>query len=254
MMHRLHSYLDYEWAAIYAQFMSKAEYDNGYVEALNFSYEFSPVTSMVFSRDSNIFRLDKAAAMYFWYRKADPYDHSIIKYFMEYARCVDDVHRRFNSNYGVYAYEQKGLERCIVELLKNRTSRQAAFCINNNIAMHADSIDKLCTNTIQFFIRNSKLEMTVQMRSSNFITLLPYDAFMFSVFYFDVFYALRKHYPDLLFGKIHMQVASLHLYEKDLYNISKSEWLKFEYVQLNDNNWRTNLELQLLNALKDQCL
>lgn len=241
--------MGYEWAAIYAQFMSKAEYNDGYVEALSFSYEYSPAVSMIMSYDSTLFKLDKAAAMYFWYKKADKYDYSILEYFTEYARCIDDAHLAFNSNYGIYAYEQKGLRRCIVQLLKNIDSRQAMFCINNNVAMHEDSIDKLCTNTIQFFIRNNKLEMIVQMRSSNFVTLLPYDAFMFSTFYFFVYYELIRTYPDLKFGKIHMQVASLHMYEKDIEHIEKTKWLKFDNVQYNDKNWQNNLEHQLLNAL-----
>ena len=249
MMQKLYSHLSYEWAAIYAQFMSKAEYNDGYVEALSFSYEYSPAVSMIMSYDSTLFKLDKAAAMYFWYKKADEYDYSILEYFTEYARCVDDVHKAFNSNYGIYAYRKGGLLSCVITLLKNRNSRHAMFFINNDEAMSELSIDKLCTNNIQFLIRNNKLEMIVQMRSSNFVTLLPYDAFMFSTFYFFVYYELVRTYPDLKFGKIHMQVASLHMYEKDIEHVEKTEWLKFDNVQYNDKNWQNNLEHQLLNAL-----
>lgn len=248
-MQRLHKYLSYEWASIYADFLSKAEYNNGYFEAIGYSYKFSPATSMIMSYDSSIFDLRKAAAMYFWYKKADPTDYSIIEYFMEYAHCVDDVHRLFNSNYGIYAYRERGLERCINVLKKDKTSRQATLCINNNDAMGPDSIDKLCTNTLQFFIRDNKLQMIIQMRSSNFITLLPYDAFMFSVFYFQVYYTLCRHYSDLQFGHITMQVATLHAYEKDVYNIKKTEWLKWKSVGYNDHNWQLNLEREMLNTL-----
>lgn len=249
-MQRLHKHLNYGWSSIYADFLSKAEYKDGYFEAIGYSYRFSPVVSMIMSYDSSLFNIKKAAAMYFWYKKADPMDYSIVQYFMEYAHCVDDVHMLFNSNYGIYAYAGGGLVRCADALIKNKESRQATLCINNNDAMKPDSIDKLCTNTLQFFIRNNKLQCIIQMRSSNFITLLPYDAFMFSVFYFQVYYILRRRYSDLEFGHITMQVASLHLYEKDVYNIEQSEWLEFESVRLNDYNWQNALELQLLNALK----
>lgn len=56
------------------------------------------------------------------------------------------------------------------------------------------------------------------MRSSNFLTLLPYDAFMFSVFYWEVYHSLKRYYTTLKPGTIHIQVASLHCYRTDLEN------------------------------------
>lgn len=215
------SYITNEhWASIYSDFIKVATIDvmdDNYTEAINFNFSFNPVTDNVMSVIKGIFNPKKAAKMFFWYKKADKNDASITEYFSEYKKCIDESHDYFNSNYGVYTYRQGGLKFCIDELKRNHKSRQACFCINrNDVAIKNSEIDKLCTNTIQFFIRDARLEMVVQMRSSNFLSLLPYDAFMFSVFYFEVYKALEKEYKLLRTGKIHMHVASLHFYEKDV--------------------------------------
>jgi thymidylate synthase len=206
------------WQYIYESFVNTATNEAGYTEAIGFSFSFNPVTDHVMSKCKCLFNAKKAAKMFAWYKKADSKDASIIDMFSEYKNCIDKNHDYFNSNYGIYAYKNGGLKFCIDELKKNHKSRRACFCINDNsIAINDFEIDKLCTNAIQFFIRDARLEMVVQMRSSNFITLLPYDAFMFSVFYFEVYKALLEEYKILKTGLIRMQIASLHLYDKDVY-------------------------------------
>lgn len=197
--------------------------DDLYYDSIGANYTFSPVYNHVMSSNSTLFDAKKAAAMYFWYKKGDRADHSILEYFREYRHCVDDKHPFFNSNYGYYANVLGGLQTCIERLANKKTTRQACFCINNRAAMSDGSIDKLCTNAIQFFIYDDRLEMVVQMRSSNFITLLPYDAFMFSVFYAKVFKELQKTYADLRYGLVHMQVASLHLYTRNICRIKLTD-------------------------------
>lgn len=224
-----------------------------YREVIAASYAFNPVTDHIMTASSNIFDLKKAAAMYFWYKLGDRADTMILNYFDEYNRCVDKDHKEFNSNYGYYAYVEGGLDRCIRYLAESKNTRQACFCINNNKAMSPESIDKLCTNTIQFFIRKNKLEMVVQMRSSNFLTLLPYDAFMFTVFYQHVYSELRNNvYYDLQTGLIHMQVASLHMYDEDLNKYIKTNNNEpIIIADFADKNWQIELEQKLLKALKN---
>lgn len=212
------------WLHTYNKFIESATTDmQGYTEVINFNFSFDPVTDYRMSNVKSLFNAKKAAKMFFWYRTADAYDKSIINYFPEYKNCIDNNHDYFNSNYGLYAYKRGGLAFCIDELIYNYKSRRACFCINNNnIAMANSEIDKLCTNTIQFFIRDARLEMVVQMRSSNFIKLLPYDAFMFSIFYLYAYKELLGKYELLRTGKIHMQIASLHFYKENLIEVISS--------------------------------
>ena len=240
------------WKEIYYAFINESIKTNirGYREAIGFSYEFNPQTDHAMSTNSSLFNLRKAAAIYFWYKNASPIDYSITKYFDEYKNCVDTKHRYFNSNYGVYAYREKGLDKCIEELKTNISSRHAMFCINTNSAMGEYSIDKLCTNTIQFFIRDYALIMVVQMRSSNFLTLLPYDVFMFSVFYAYVYNSLLKKYPGLYIGKVKMQVASLHMYAESFNSVEETEKIDNYIIgDFSDNNCLLNLEKELVKYL-----
>lgn len=240
------------WKKLFKSLKLKSRYED-YREMLAASFEFNPVTDHIMTCSSDVFDIKKAAAMYFWYKLGNRKDTSILRYFDEYKHCIDDKHHEFNSNYGYYAYTQNGLKRCIDYLKEDMNTRQACFCINNNDAMSPNSIDKLCTNTIHFFIRKNTLEMVVQMRSSNFLTLLPYDAFMFTVFYQHVYSALRSStYYDLQTGLIHMQIGSLHLYSTDIdkYTSVKTRVVRCTLIDdFTDNDWQTKLEDKLIRNL-----
>ena len=259
---KLFSYITNEtWQSIFDAYFGNIDLNahfelNSYVEQICCQYKFNPLTDNVMSFNSNIFELDKAAAMFFWYQKGDRKDYSIISKFDEYKHCIDEHHPEFNSNYGYYAYEENGISLCIQRLLDDPWTRQACFCINNREAMSDTSIDKLCTNAIQFVIRNNKLYEIVQMRSSNFFSLLPYDAFMFSVFYADVFSGLRHKY-DLKVGEIVMQVSSLHFYLNDvlrLVSTTNDDICKLEDCNLigdfaHNYMWKYKLSTKLKKAL-----
>lgn len=256
-----------KWSQLFEKFFGfklEAKEPKEYMENIGVSYTINPVKDHVMTTtNSKLFDIKKAAAMYFWYKKASAKDTSILDYFDEYKRCIDDEHKEFNSNYGIYAYKRHGIKNCIEELIKNKDSRQACFCINNNVAMSSKSIDKLCTNTIQFLIRQKnvgpkskekipELRMVVQMRSSNFLTLLPYDAFMFSVFHLEAYQELKKIYTNLEPGTIIIQVASLHCYRADWQHLLENEEpesLDFNSIILDYENYS---EYKLKKFLKQQ--
>lgn len=229
--------------------------DNDYVEKLGADYMLHPLEDQVASMNKLVFDPKKAAALYFWYKSADKTDKSIVKYFEEYKNCIDDAHQWFNSNYGIYAYKQHGIQRCIDVLAKQSNSRQACFCINNNSAMSPDSIDKLCTNTVQFFIRDDALIMLMQMRSSNALTMLPYDFFIFCVWYAQVYNKLIAIYPTLRIANICVQVASLHYYNSDY--ITKRDGQStgisniFGFRDIIDHNFENILEEKLVKFLNN---
>ena len=215
----------WNWSDIYYEFYKTANKYDDYTECLAFSYRVNPLRGYYMSNKSNLFTKEKAKAIYYWYKNKDSRDHSIEDYFEEYKHCTDATHLDFNSNYGLYAYSEEGLDKCIKRLAKNNMSRQAMFCINNNEAMSDRSIDKLCTNTIHFFIRNNKLRMCINMRASNFITLLPYDSFMFCFWYFYVFNKLYNEYnmKNLKIDYIDIYASTIHYYDKNIDNIYETD-------------------------------
>lgn len=243
------------WLAIYWRCLSQDNFpfdSADYHESIGINYAINPLYDHVASQNLGLFDPKKAAAMYFWYKAADREDTSIIKHFPEYKSCIDKNHKKFNSNYGYYAKD--GLNICIEALKANEFSRQACFMINNNTAMSQNSIDKLCTNAIMFFIRNNSLYMIVQMRSSNLLTLLPYDMFIFSTWYAKVYNALIKTYPMLRISQIKVQVASLHYYQTDFVaKADETESHNFKYIfnydDMCDNNFESILESKLLKFL-----
>lgn len=235
--------------------------DHNYIDLIGVNYAFNPATDHVMSTNSSLFVPKKALAIEQWYINGDRNDHSITEVFEEYKRCVDDEHKTFNSNYGYYAFKLGLLDKCVDRILENTCTRQAMFCINNNDAMSDLSIDKLCTNTIQFFLcstgsKELSLNMVVQMRSSNFISLLPYDAFMFSFFYAYVFNKLftksRVLRTYLTTGKIMMQVASLHMYLDEVNVIEKTKKIPCNLLgDFRDKNWLNIFEHKLIKLVEN---
>ena len=241
-------YLDLRgnWKDIFERFEKEETVDNDYHECLAFSYSIDPLKDYSMSNLNSLFSPEKAKAVYRWYKRMDSKDHSIEDYFDEYKTCTDEAHPDFNSNYGLYAYSDEGLKKCIKRLAKSPNTRQAMFCINNNEAMSDRSIDKLCTNTVQFFIRDNKLKMIVQMRASNMITLLPYDSFMFCYWYLYVFNKLynEQNMKWLETDKIYINAATIHYYDKNLSHID---------IEKNDLSFVNNIESSYKdeNFLKD---
>lgn len=121
-----------------------------------------------------------------------------------------------NSNYGYLVYNEKNFyqyENVKKELKANPYSRRAIM-IYTRPSMHYEynidgMSDFICTNAVQYCIRNNKLDAVVQMRSNDVVFGYRND------------YAWQKFVQDSLAkelniesGKIYWQVGSLHVYER----------------------------------------
>lgn len=247
------------WRNIFKQLVNPNNktriYKDTVFELIGFQYSFNPKKDFIISRNTSVFQIIKAKKMYQWYKSKDIYDKSIVNYFPEYRSCFYGGNKaKCNSNYGSYAFSSNGLDLCIKRLKYDYLTRHACFCINNNKAM--TSPDKLCTNAIQFRISNDRrLKMVIQMRSSNFLTLLPYDIFNFTIFYAYVYDALKETYKKLKTSNIIVQVNSLHCYLSDIERI-KRYTLVYNNIDLSypdklidfsKNNIIKNLETNLEN-------
>ena len=130
-----------------------------------------------------------------------------------------------NSNYGYLVFSEKNYsqyEKVLVELIRCPNSRRAVT-IYTRPTMHTDwcsdgMSDFICTNTVQYLIRDSLLHAVVQMRSND------------SIFGYKNDYAWQKYVLDKLVadynawkidpaqpiaaGTITWQVGSLHVYSR----------------------------------------
>ena len=157
---------------------------------------------------------------------------------------VADKDGYINSNYGYLinaANNGDQYRNTMLELAKNPNSRRAIM-IYTRPSMHRDynyngRSDFICTNTVQYVIRDNFLHAIVNMRSND-----AWAGFRNDKAWQD--YVLKKLAKDLNIkvGIMYWQTGSLHLYEKDFYLIdyySKTGELsikKSEYRDLYPNS------------------
>ena len=100
---------------------------------------------------------------------------------------------------------------CVIELLKNRpNTRRAIIQIIDAKDIEKKYKEIPCTCTIQFAIRNNKLNMYTSMRSNDAFIGLPHDVFAFTMLQEIVARTLNVE-----LGTYNHSVASLHLYDKN---------------------------------------
>jgi thymidylate synthase len=88
------------------------------------------------------------------------------------------------GGYGPRLFGQRGHDqvRNVIELLGNRpTSRRAVIQIFNAEDIAAIHREIPCTTTLQFFVRNERLDMVTTMRSNDAYLGLPHDVFCFTM-------------------------------------------------------------------------
>lgn len=204
-----------EWQKILKPIIDNMEENDGYHYKIGANFSFSVTHPLVISQ--KLVSMKKLEAMKAWYLEGDKKDTSIVEFFPEYKERI--YNGELVSNYGWHMYTNRGLVNCVKRLILNKSSRQAIWFIGDNNNMCSETPDKLCTNSIQYIIENNKLHSIVQMRSSNMLTLLPYDLAMFRFFLMSLKALLYFNYPSLDFGNIHMQIGTLHYYDKDVINL-----------------------------------
>lgn len=126
-----------------------------------------------------------------------------------------------NSNYGNLIWSSENynqFESCAKQLESNIDSRRAIMIYTRpsiQIEYNKDGMsDFICTNAVQYLIRDNKLNAYVSMRSND------------AIFGFRNDYAWQKHvldslvvrlngmYPNLIAGDIYWNAASFHVYER----------------------------------------
>jgi len=121
-----------------------------------------------------------------------------------------------NSNYGWCIWHTdnyKQYHNVVTELTRNPSSRRAVM-IYTRPSMWVDfdaggKSDFMCTNAVQYMIRDGLLETVVQMRSNDVVYGYKND-FAWQKYVRDMLAAQLKVEP----GVIYWNVGSLHIYEK----------------------------------------
>ena len=126
-----------------------------------------------------------------------------------------------NSAYGyrIFGNDQIAIDQwewCIEQLRKDPDTRQALININNAYDKNLEK-DIPCTISLQFLLRDNRLHMICNMRSSDIYFGFRNDLYCFT--------RLQQAMADELgveYGKYIQIAGSLHMYEKDYEKIKKS--------------------------------
>lgn len=138
---------------------------------------------------------------------------------------ISDARGEINSNYGylIYHRDNGSQYQCARSALRSDPNTRRAVMIYQRPSMHNDfnrdgMSDFICTNAVQYLVRDGKLNAIVQMRSN--------DAY----FGYRNDYAWQRHVQTRLAGDLGLQVgdliwnaASLHLYERH-FKLVKPTW------------------------------
>ena len=116
-----------------------------------------------------------------------------------------------NTLYGSYGHRiAKKMQGVLDKLKEDHDTRQALLTIHRVEDSIVKTKDPPCTITLQFTIRDEKLNMHVYMRSNDIVWGTPYDVFMFTT--------IQKVFANTLgipIGKYYHTATSLHMYERD---------------------------------------
>lgn len=206
----------------------------------------NPIDNVVF----NSFRLTSPyylAQEHFWYLSGDRHLDSIAKYAGFWKRIADE-NGMLNSNYGAYIfskdyYPMNGMsqwEYLIETLKKDPDSRQAILQIP--ITQTKGSKDVCCTSSLQFFIRDGKLNMVTYMRSNDLM-----KGFCNDITFFTNLQLMLAVELGVSIGWYRHCVGSLHVYEPDFLENASREFC----LERSSWNYSTNLKDELERRMHD---
>ena len=182
------------------------------------SFRIDDPTSIDITFPSRKFNNDYALFEWLWYVSTDKSVHNISK-LAKIWDIIKDEDGNVESNYGNYMFTHEDdsisqWEWCKHELLDDNDSRRATIPINQPKHKTLNKLDIPCTQYIQFFIRDNKLHLSVNMRSCDIVYGMCNDIFTFSLMQQLMLNELRVDMPDLKLGYYYHTVGSLHLYKK----------------------------------------
>lgn len=199
-------------------------------EAENFTYTLPPYVRFqnYASRKLNLSYLKREVA---WYLKGDRLDTSILQHAKTWQGLVNED-GSINSNYGQYIFRtsidaskfwgkrvfdkkiSSQFDNVIDLLGDDKDSRRASIVILNSTHLLSDTKDVPCTYSLNFRIRDNKLNMSVHMRSQDAIFGMGNDAPAFSIIHEMVMNALKPTYPTIELGNYFHVADSFHVYER----------------------------------------
>ena len=184
-----------------------------------------------------------------WYLRKDRDVDYIGQFSGMWSTLTNPDSNEINSNYG-YLLLGGQLQWALDSLKSDKNTRQAISFLNQPKFQFEGNKDFVCTMYLNFFIRDNKLNMKVQMRSNDIFYGLTFDAPYFSFIHQHMRLWLLETYPELELGTYYHCADNIHFYERHFDMSSKivSESAK------QGSNYTMNIENPLFNLTKDNML
>jgi thymidylate synthase len=148
-----------------------------------------------------------------WYLKKDN-DINYINKFSNFWKFITNPNSNtINSNYGSLLFGSQ-LKWCLDSLKADDNTRQAIAFLNQPKFQFEGNKDFVCTMYLNFFIRDNKLNMKVQMRSNDIFYGLTFDAPFFAFVHQHMLLWLKETYPTLELGTYTHFADNIHYYER----------------------------------------
>ena len=136
----------------------------------NIGFTIENPTNKVITNKERNWNEEYAAAEWAWYLSGDPRVTTLGKLYGKIPaiwKNMADKNGEVNSNYG-YQWERKNQLENVIHMLKHGyDTRQAAISIYDGKEINKYEFDTPCTYAIQFTVVQSKLYMSVYMRSND---------------------------------------------------------------------------------------
>ncbi|MBT9137664.1 MAG: Thymidylate synthase 1 [Syntrophomonadaceae bacterium] len=145
---------------------------------------------------------------------------------LPYSKFWDNIRNSdgsVNSNYGnrMFGHFQEagfvGINQWknTIELLQHdKDTRQAIMNIHVPNDRSPNVKDIPCTIALQWFIRDNRLHLIVNMRSNDLVLGFTNDVFQFTMLQECMMHELRSIYPDLQLGHYYHNTGSMHIYSR----------------------------------------
>ena len=174
--------------------------------------KFDP-TQTIANFSSRSFNWKYFAGELVWYMNKDR-DIEYINNFSGFWKGITNQGtNQINSNYGSLLFGDQ-LQWALDSLKSDKNTRQAIAFLNQPKFQFEGNKDFVCTMYLNFFIRDNKLNMKVQMRSNDIFYGLTFDAPFFSVVHQHMCLWLLETYPTLELGTYYHCADNIHFYER----------------------------------------
>lgn len=197
------------------------------------------------SRSESRGKIFSALGELFWYlSKTNSYD--FIQYYIPgaYAKEIENDDNSIRNGYGIRLFNHNGqfnqIENVINTLKRKQTSRRAVIQLFDASDLDTDKkFNEIpCTCTLQFLVRDQRLNLLVNMRSNDAYKGLPHDIFAFTMLQ----ELIARSLDDVEVGIYKHCAGSLHLYEK----IEEGEQTKNDHESAKlylDEGWQDKIAM-----------